>query len=100
MASSTSIRQHAGRPDPVRRPRLHPSQNIDKPVFSEIVRVYEKQKEHGKQVFLVYDTLASYDAGAQRILEKNAVLRLSPAGNELFGWAWNKEEKNDADETS
>ena len=74
--------------------------NIDKPVFSEIVRVYEKQKEHGKQVFLVYDTLASYDAGAQRILEKNAVLRLSPAGNELFGWAWNKEEKNDADETS
>jgi len=51
-------------------------------------------------VFLVYDTLASYDAGAQRILEKNAVLRLSPAGNELFGWAWNKEEKNDADETS
>lgn len=74
--------------------------NIDKPVFSEIVRVYEKQKEHGKQVFLVYDTPASYDAGAQRILEKNAVLRLSPAGNELFGWAWNKEEKNDADETS
>lgn len=74
--------------------------NIDKPVFSEIVRVYEKQKERGKQVFLVYDTLASYDAGAQRILEKNAVLRLSPAGNELFGWAWNKEEKNDADETS
>ena len=74
--------------------------NIDKPVFSEIVRVYEKQKEHGKQVFLAYDTLASYDAGAQRILEKNAVLRLSPAGNELFGWAWNKEEKNDADETS
>ena len=69
-------------------------------VFSEIVRVYEKQKEHGKQVFLVYDTLASYDAGAQRILEKNAVLRLSPAGNELVGWAWNKEEKNDADETS
>jgi hypothetical protein len=27
---------------------------------------------------------------------ESIVLRLSPRGNELFGWAWNKENKDEA----
>ena len=73
--------------------------NIEKPVFSEIIKVYEKQKNQGKQVFMAYDTLESYNAATRQILEENAVLRLSPGGNELFGWAWNKEKKDEAGKT-
>jgi hypothetical protein len=72
--------------------------NIEKPVFSEIIKVYEKQKESGKQVFMAYDTLDSYSKETQRIVNENAVLELSPEGNELFGWAWNKERNDGTDE--
>lgn len=33
--------------------------NIERPVFSEIIRVYDAQKDKGKQVILAYDTLNS-----------------------------------------
>lgn len=72
--------------------------NIEKPVFSEIIKVYEKQKDSSKQVFMAYDTLDSYSEETQRIVNDNAVLELSPEGNELFGWAWNKERNDGTDE--
>lgn len=34
--------------------------NIERPVFSEIMRVYEAEKDKDKQVFMAYDTLDSY----------------------------------------
>lgn len=73
--------------------------NIERPVFSEIIKVYERQRNYGKQVFMAYDTLDSYSAETRKIIEANAVLELSPGGNELFGWAWNKEKKDDTGKT-
>ncbi len=70
--------------------------NIERPVFSEIMKVYDIQKTLGKQVFMAYDMLDSYDPSTRKLLESNAVLTLSPGGNELFGWAWNKENDDEA----
>ena len=60
--------------------------------------VYAAQKDKGKQVFMAYDTLDSYGADTRQLIEKHAVLELSPGGNELFGWAWNKEKDDEAGE--
>lgn len=60
------------------------------------MKVYDQQKEIGKQVFMAYDTLDSYSPMTRQLIERNTVLKLSPDGNELFGWAWNKE-TNDAE---
>lgn len=47
---------------------------------------------------MAYDTLDSYSEETQRIVNDNAVLELSPEGNELFGWAWNRERNDGTDE--
>lgn len=70
--------------------------NIERTVFSAIIKVYHDQRKQGKQVFIAYDTLDAYDKGTRELVEENAVLQLSPGGNELFGWAWNKEKKDEA----
>ena len=67
--------------------------NIERSVFSAIVRVYQDQEQQGKQIFMAYDTLDAYDKKTRELVEANTVLQLSPGGNELFGWAWNKEGK-------
>ncbi len=72
--------------------------NIERPVFSEIMKVYTAQAAKGKQVFMAYDTLDSYGAETRQLIEANAVLELSPGGNELFGWAWNKEKDDETTE--
>ena len=72
--------------------------NIERPVFSAIMQVYAEQKDKGKQVFMAYDTLDSYGDETRKLVEANAVLELSPGGNELFGWAWNKEKKDETSE--
>ena len=72
--------------------------NIERPVFSEIMQVYAAMKDKGKQVFMAYDTLDSYGDSTRTLLEANAVLVLSPGGNELFGWAWNKENQDETGE--
>lgn len=64
--------------------------HIERSVFSRIIEVYDSQKAFGKQVFMSYDTLDSYGKETRKLIESNAVLELSPGGNELFGWAWNK----------
>ena len=51
-----------------------------------------------KQVFMAYDTLDSYGEDTRKLVRGNMVLELSPDGNELFGWAWNKEKKDEASE--
>ena len=72
--------------------------NIERPVFSEIMQVYAAMKDKGKQVFMAYDTLDSYGERTRKLLKVNAVLELSPGGNELFGWAWNKENQDETGE--
>ena len=64
--------------------------NIERAVFSEIIKMYCLEKDRNKQVFMAYDTLDAYDRETRELVEENAVLHLSPGGNELFGWAWNK----------
>lgn len=70
--------------------------NIERPVFAKIIEVYHQQEHRGKQVFMAYDTLDAYDRETRKLIEANAVLELSPGGNELFGWAWNKEKQDEA----
>ena len=65
--------------------------NIERAVFSEIMKVYDSQKKIGKQVFVAYDTLDQYSGETQKLIKDNTVLELTPGGGELFGWAWNKE---------
>lgn len=72
--------------------------NIERAVFSAIIRVYNDQGQKGKQVFMAYDTLDAYDEETRELVEENAVLRLSPGGNELFGWAWNKEKQDETEQ--
>lgn len=72
--------------------------NIERAVFSAIIKVCNNQKQQGKQVFVAYDTLDAYDKETRELLEENAVLQLSPGGNELFGWAWNKEIQDEAEQ--
>lgn len=64
--------------------------NIEKAVFAEIVKAYIEQEESGKQIFMAYDMIDSYGAETQELLKQYTVIKLSPNGNELFGWAWNK----------
>lgn len=70
--------------------------NIERTVFSSIIKVYHNQRQQGKQVFMAYDTLDAYDKETRELVEENAVLQLSPGGNELFGWAWNKERQDES----
>lgn len=72
--------------------------NIERPVFTEIIKEYVAQTDKGKQVFMAYDTLDSYGEKTRQLVEEHAVLELSPGGNELFGWAWNKETKDETGE--
>ena len=72
--------------------------NIERAVFSAIIRVYHNQKDQNKQVFMAYDTLDAYDEETRKLVEENAVLQLSPGGNELFGWAWNKENQDETEQ--
>lgn len=70
--------------------------NIERAVFSSIIKVYHNKRQQGKQVFMAYDTLDAYDKETRELVEENAVLQLSPGGNELFGWAWNKERQDES----
>ena len=72
--------------------------NIERAVFSEIMKSYDSQKSAGKQVFVAYDTLDQYSKKTQELIRDNSVLELTPGGGELFGWAWNKEGAGDDEE--
>lgn len=71
--------------------------NIEKRVLAEIVRLYSEEEAIGKQVFIAFDMLDTYNEEMQRLLSKHSILVLSPGGNELFGHAWNKETESEKD---
>lgn len=71
--------------------------NIERPVLSRIFEAYVSEKDEGKQVFMAYDSIDAYSDETQKLLRANEVLKLSPNGNELFGWSWNKETKEKGD---
>jgi len=54
-----------------------------------IIRIYDSTE---KQVFIAYDKQGDCRPKTRECLERNAVLRLSTDGCELYGRSWNKEE--------
>ena len=66
---------------------------IEKTTLTEIVREYARTEESGKQVFVSFRSFEFYAEDARPIIEANTVLQLATNGNQLFGWAWNKEAK-------
>lgn len=60
---------------------------IEDIAIQEILKLYEKS---GKQVIISLDKVNSYSDESAEILNRNAVLQLTPGGNELFGWSWSK----------
>lgn len=57
-----------------------------------IERILELYNNGSKQVFISFDKLPAYTTKSQNILLSKCVLKLSPGGNELFGWSWNDRE--------
>lgn len=53
-----------------------------------IESIMEQYIASGKQVVIALDKQDSYSPKTTRILEENAVLRLAPNGEELFGRSW------------
>lgn len=67
--------------------------NIERTALARIFEIYATERDVGKQVFIAFDAIDAFSEKTQRLLHENEVLYLSPEGNELFGWAWNKEEE-------
>lgn len=57
--------------------------------FEQILRLYQKSGEKGRQVFIAFDKADSYTPETETALEQAAILRLS-VGNELFGKSWSR----------
>lgn len=66
---------------------------IEKPTLTEIVREYSAIVNSGRQAFVSFRSYEFYAQEAHPIIKDHQVIQLSANGNELFGWAWNKERK-------
>lgn len=66
---------------------------IEKPTLTEIVREYSTIANSGRQAFVSFRSYEFYAQEAHPIIRAHQVIQLSANGNELFGWAWNKEQK-------
>ncbi len=53
-----------------------------------IEKILELYIASQKQVIIAFDKQSSYSERTQKILDKNAILRLAPNGDELFGKSW------------
>lgn len=58
--------------------------------FEQILGLYQKSGESGKQVFIAFDKADTYTPNTYKIVDKASVLRLS-VGNELFGMSWSRQ---------
>ena len=65
--------------------------------LEKIMQLYCKSE---KQIFVAIDKKGGYSPDTQKIIDDKTVLYLSPNGNELFGYSWNKKQANISDETS
>lgn len=64
--------------------------NIGDGAIDGIMKIYSQSK---KQIFIAFDKQDTYTPATQQIVVDNAVLKLSDHNCELYGQAWNKEEK-------
>lgn len=73
----------------------HDTHDIKQVEDSTMLNLLELYAQSGKQVFVAVDKESSFVGhDVPRVLEDNAVLRLS-AGHELFGRFWNRREQKD-----
>lgn len=63
--------------------------NLEKDVEDGLIRIYDSTD---KQVFIAYDKQGDCRPDTRERLERNARIRLSTDGCELYGRSWNKEE--------
>ncbi|WP_314793687.1 DUF2326 domain-containing protein [Eggerthia catenaformis] len=63
--------------------------NLEKDVEDGLIRIYDSTD---KQVFIAYDKQGDCRPETRERLERNARIRLSTDGCELYGRSWNKEE--------
>ncbi len=64
---------------------------IEKPTLTEIIEMYDSVKDSDHQAFVSFRSYEFYADEIRPLLEKCKVIQLEARGNELFGWAWNKE---------
>lgn len=64
---------------------------IEKQTLTEIIKEYDSVKEDHRQTFVSFRLFEFYVDEAKPILEVAKVIQLEAGGQELFGWAWNKE---------
>jgi len=58
--------------------------------FEQILGLYQKSGEKGKQVFIAFDKADTYTPNTYKLLDEATVLHLS-VGNELFGTSWSRQ---------
>lgn len=64
---------------------------IEKQTLTAIIKEYAAVKEKHRQAFVSFRSFEFYADEAKPFLENSKVIELEANGQELFGWAWNKE---------
>ena len=64
---------------------------IEKDTLTKIIAEYDSVKKDHKQVFASFRSFEFYAEEVRTLLESCRVIQLEAKGQELFGWAWNKE---------
>lgn len=64
---------------------------IEKPTLTSLIKYYDSLKHQNKQAFVSFRSYEFYAEEIRPTIEKCKVIQLEANGQELFGWAWNKE---------
>lgn len=68
---------------------------VEKPVLTELIKYYDSVKNQKRQAFVSFRSYEFYAEEIRPTIEKCKVIQLEANGQELFGWAWNKEKENE-----
>lgn len=68
---------------------------VEKPILTELIKYYDSIKKQKRQAFVSFRSYEFYAEEIRDTLEKCKVIQLEANGQELFGWAWNKEKENE-----
>jgi len=68
---------------------------VEKPILTELIKYYDSVKNQKKQAFVSFRSYEFYAEEIRPTIEKCKVIQLEANGQELFGWAWNKEKENE-----
>lgn len=73
---------------------IHDSVLLKQIADSALLNIFKLYSQSERQIFIAFDKQGSYGDECQKLLETNAVLRLAPHGEELFGVSWNVKANN------